>query len=252
MRITILGSGTGIPDADACSPAVLVSIESENILIDIGPGVMRQLVNVNLTYHDIDKLLLTHTHIDHINDLTHLVFASKFDADPRKSDLQIVAPKGFKNFYTGLLSLFGDQLMPKKYNISILEVWDSLIEFDGWSLVSKPTHHLITTVGYRLQQEGKVFAYTGDTELVDEVVELAKDADLLVAECAFPDDPRVVGHLTPASVAELIRKARPKRTLLVHIYPVLGRRNAVNQVRELLGDEFKVELAEDLSVVELH
>lgn len=252
MRITILGSGTGVPDARACSPAVFVSIASENLLIDIGPGVMRQLAAIDLTYHDVDKLLLTHTHIDHINDLTHLIFASKFDGDPRSSDLQIVAPKGFKKFYTGLLSLFGEQLMPKRYNIDILEVSDSLIEFDGWSLVSKPTKHLITTVGFRLQEGESVFAYTGDTELVDEVIELAKDADLLVAECAFPDDPRVVGHLTPESVAELIKTAKPKRTLLVHIYPLLGRRDAVIQVRNLLGDEFKVELAEDLSVVELH
>lgn len=252
MRITVIGSGTGIADPDSCSPSLLVSISNDNLLIDIGPGVMRQLATLAITYHDIDKLLITHTHIDHINDITHFIFSSKYDVDPRQRDLQIVAPKGFRSFYKGLISLYGDQLVPKRYNISLLEVSDSIIEFESWKLISKPTRHMLPSVGFRLEEGGRSLVYTGDTDLTDEVVELAKDADLLVAECAFPDDSRVVGHLTPGRIAELLKRAHPKRTLLVHTYPVLGRHNAVTQVRRLTEEEYQVETAEDLSVVELH
>ncbi|MCX7703350.1 MAG: MBL fold metallo-hydrolase [Planctomycetota bacterium] len=254
MRIVVCGSGTGLPSSVSSSPSVLVSVGDENLLLDMGPGAMRQLAVLNLSYHDIDKILLTHTHIDHIGDLMYFLFVSKYEAFPRRKELQVVAPKRFENFLTGLTSLFGAQIVPQEYKLSIVEVEDTVLEFKGYRIIAKPTRHILPGVAFRIEENGKSFVYTGDTELTDEIVEIVKEADLLITECSFPDELSVRGHMSPGSVAELIRRARPKKTLLVHVYPLLGQEKAVSSVRLCLKDleeEFAVDAAYDFLRVEL-
>jgi len=249
MRVVVAGSGTGLPDPERGSPCLALHIGNQKVVVDLGPGALRQLVRVGFDYRSINTLLLTHWHVDHINDLAPLIFASKHEAAPRQNDLHIIAPRGFNDFYSRLMALYGQQILPKFYQIRVSEVHDSMVDFSTWHLIAKPTHHMLTSVGYRLVENRKSIAYTGDTDLCDSVVELCRDVDVAFVECAFPDEAHVEGHMTPSRVARLIKEAQPKRVLLLHVYPVLGAENAAKMISDATG--MAVGVAHDLMVVEI-
>ena len=65
MNLCILGSGVGIPNVKRAYPGLLLKSESESILIDPGPGSLRQLLKAGFDYNDINVVILTHLHPDH-------------------------------------------------------------------------------------------------------------------------------------------------------------------------------------------
>ena len=65
----------------------------------------------------------------------------------------------------------------------------SPIELAGCHLSWAPAEHRHESIAYRLDAESGAFVYTGDTEYSESVVELARGADTLLIECAFPDEP---------------------------------------------------------------
>jgi len=249
MRVVVAGSGTGLPDPERGSPSLAVSVGGQKVVLDLGPGALRQLARVGFNYRSINTLLLTHWHVDHINDLAPLIFASKHEAAPRQDDLQVVAPRGFNDFYSHLIALYGEQILPRFYQVRVSEVHDSVMDFKTWTLVAKPTNHMLTSVGYRITEGERSFAYTGDTDYCDGVVELCREVDVAFVECAFPDEAHVEGHMTPTRVARLIKEAQPKRVLLLHVYPVLGAEKAASLISDITGTS--VEAAHDLMVVEI-
>ena len=98
-ELIILGSGTGVPSLRRGPPGLIVISEYSTVLIDSGAGTLRRMLRVGITYHDIDLLLYTHTHPDHISELVPILFASKYSDLPRKKDLLSVGGVGFKHYF---------------------------------------------------------------------------------------------------------------------------------------------------------
>ena len=61
--------------------------------------------------------------------------------------------------------------------------------------------HNPESVAYRITGPGGLLVYSGDTDRCDSLVELARAADVLICESAFPDEMKVAGHLCPARPA---------------------------------------------------
>ena len=97
MKVTILGSGTAVPSLQRNSAGVLIQENEINTLVDFGYGNLRQLLNLGITYHDIDRIFFTHNHPDHMCDLIPFLFGSRYQLDARKKDLEIVAGPGFQD-----------------------------------------------------------------------------------------------------------------------------------------------------------
>jgi ribonuclease BN (tRNA processing enzyme) len=78
-------------------------------------------------------------------------------------------------------------------------------------------------LAYRFGVEGKIIAYTGDTERTDELISAANDADLFVAEAYFFEK-KVGLHLDLQSLAVRLPLIRAKRVVLTHMSDdMLGR-----------------------------
>ncbi|MDD3156263.1 MAG: MBL fold metallo-hydrolase [Candidatus Pacebacteria bacterium] len=73
MKLTIIGSGTCVPTVKRGSPANYLQIGKKKILVDCGPGTVRQIVNAKIDYRTIDMVFLTHFHNDHVSDLVALI-----------------------------------------------------------------------------------------------------------------------------------------------------------------------------------
>ena len=76
MEITFLGTGVAIPQKGRVQSGVLVEFEEKPLLIDCGSGVLNRILEAGVRHTEIDTVLLSHLHLDHVADLLCLVKAN--------------------------------------------------------------------------------------------------------------------------------------------------------------------------------
>ena len=249
-ELIILGSGTGVPSLRRGSPGLLFVTESSRLLIDSGAGVLRRMLEVGMTYRDIDLLLYTHIHPDHTSDLVPILFACKYADLPREKDLFCVGGPGFKRYFNKLKRTHGPWIEPTSYQLNLKEISKKSFSFRDLKIFPKPMAHLPESVGYRIEfEEGKSMAISGDTDYCRNVVELASGVDLLVLECSFPDGKKVEGHLTPSLAGRIASESRCKKLLLIHLYPICDQYDIVNPCSEVY--QGPIILGEDLMKIKI-
>ncbi len=250
MKITILGSGTSVPSLKRHSAGILIQNNGINSLVDCGYGTLHQLLRLGIDYHGIDRIYFTHIHPDHMFDLVALLFATRYPLDPREKALEIVAGPGFREFFDGLMSAYRNWLTPTTYEVRIIEQDEATKEYDGLNVTTRKVKHMAISRGYRfVDEQGKVAAISGDTDTCDGMVELGKNADLMILECATPDELKVDGHLSPTPAGRLAQKANCKKLCLTHFYPPCD----IAEFKKIVSREYKGELvfAEDLMAFDL-
>jgi ribonuclease BN (tRNA processing enzyme) len=244
-EIIIIGSGTGAPSLRRGSPGLIVRSEHAVALIDSGSGTLRKMLEVGITYLDLDLLLFTHTHPDHTSDLVPILFACKYAGQPRQKELLCLGGPGFNSFFEKLKNTYGSWIEPLSYPLGIKEISHSPFLFRDLKILSKPTAHLPESLGYRIEfKDGKSAVVSGDTDYCATLVDLATGADLLVLECSFPDEKKTEGHLTPSLAGRIALESGCNRLLLTHLYPVCDRYDILLQCRQVFKGE--IILAEDL------
>lgn len=222
----------------------------KNLLFDSGAGTLRRLLEVDLGYREIDYLFYSHLHPDHTLDLVSILFASKNPSNLRVEPLSITGPKGLKDFYDRLLANFEGTIEPVSYKVELRELWGSHLDYEGFSLTTRPLPHTTSSIGYRLEfEDGKSFTYSGDTDYCQAIVELAKGVDLLALECSFPDEYKFEGHLTPSLAGRIAEEANVERLLLTHFYPICDEYDILSQCKKAFNGE--VIIAEDLMRLEV-
>ncbi len=205
-EVVILGSGTGIPSLRRASPGLVVSSEDSRVLIDSGPGILRRMLEIGMTYRDIDLLLYTHLHPDHIADFVPILFACKYADLPRDKSLPCLGGPGFEDHFNQLKKIYGRWFEPRSYQLSITEVSEKPLPFRDLKIISMPMAHTPESVGYRIELgDGRSIALSGDTDYCESVVDLARDADLLVRSALFPKGKRSKATL-PRLLPEELRR----------------------------------------------
>lgn len=236
-----------MPSSKRGSPSVLIRVGNNNLLFDTGPGSLRKLLEAGFTYKDIDYLLYTHFHLDHIADLGPFIFASKYLLDLREKDLFILGPPGIKEFYNKLTSFYGKQIQDLNYELKIKELRGNFSTQD-WEIHTQSLPHTSESIGYRLKDKrGKVIVYSGDTEYCESLIKLSKDADLLILECSFSE--KVPGHLYPEVIGKVAKEAGAKWLVLTHIYPVCDNYDLLSPVKKVFSG--KITIAEDLMKIKI-
>jgi ribonuclease BN (tRNA processing enzyme) len=224
MQITILGSGTSIPLSYMASPSIMLKIEDEIIVLDMGPGTLRQLSRIGIESTRINHILISHFHPDHTADLVHFLFVTRNPSVfSGREPFLISGAAGLKNLIRNLQHAYFHWLdIPEdKMKVEELEVKGPLKKEHGtYSVISGPVKHAESSLAYRVEdKKGKSIVYSGDTEFCEEIISLAENADLLILECAVPEDSGLDGHLTPTEAGHIASAANVKKLLLVHFYP---------------------------------
>ena len=220
MKITILGSGTAVPSLERCSSSVLIQEAGTYTLVDFGYGTLRQLLKLGITYHDIDRIFFTHNHPDHVSDLIPFLFGARHRPSARKKNLEIVAGPGFREFFNALMQAFKHWLIPTDYQLTITEVDEGAKQFGRHQVVFKKVRHIEMSRGYRFENSaGKSVVLSGDTDYCSAMIELGKEADLMILDCAMPDGEKISGHLVPSLAGKLAQEAQCKTLCLTHFYP---------------------------------
>jgi len=249
-ELIIIGSGTGIPSLRRGSPGLVVLSDSAKLLIDSGPGALRKMLEVGITYQDIDILLYTHIHPDHVSDLVPILFACKYADLPREKELLCIGGPGFESYFEKLKNLYASWIEPQSYRLTVKEISEEPLLYRDLRVLSKPMAHISESVGYRIElNDGKSIAISGDTDYCQNIIDLASEVDLLVLECSFPDEKKVEGHLTPSLAGRIASESRCKKLLLTHLYPVCDQFNIVGQSKKIYQGQ--IILGEDLMRIKI-
>jgi ribonuclease BN (tRNA processing enzyme) len=245
MRVTLLGAGTAIPARYHSPSGIYVQVAGEHLLLDAGPGTLQRLQAVGVTFLQLDRIFFTHFHVDHCLDLVSLLFALRLPRPAREHPLVIYGPHGLKRLYRQLNTAFHRWLEPKTYRLTLKELGETTRNFRGYTTTTRWMNHSTSTLGYRLQAQGKSVVYSGDTDVCDSIVALGREADLLILECSMPDERKVAGHLTPTECGQIAAETNCRHLALTHFYPVFQRYDIRRRVQRSFRG--RLTLARDLT-----
>jgi ribonuclease BN (tRNA processing enzyme) len=236
MRLTVLGSGTLLPNGERASPAHLVQGRGFALLLDCGSGAVHRLGKLGGVWQDLTHVAITHFHGDHVGDLPALLWAFKHGLDRQRAEaLTLVGPRGLRDFLDAAAVAFGRHVLDPGLPLRVVELprmgrWSDPAE--RFTLFTHATPHTDRSMAYRIEAEGCVLGYTGDTGPDTELFSFLRGAQVVVCECAHLDPAPTDTHLTPVGVAELGRVAAPECIVTTHAYPPLQPERVPQLVRE--------------------
>ena len=110
------------------------------------------------------------------------------------------------------------------------------------SVLSAPRYGITDAVG-------RTLVCSGDTGECPAMEEIARDADLLFLECAFPNGRGIPGHLDPDGVTRIVKASGARQVVLTHFYPECDRVDIAQECRKTYSGPLV--LAEDLMRIEV-
>lgn len=252
MRLTILGSGNYAPSKDRNPSGYLLDIGAETVMLDCGPGSLRQVVRCGRSIWEIKRLFLSHFHIDHINDLVPLLFVRRYTTPdvPHPEPLKIHAHRDFQRFIAGYTDLFGSWIISDQHPFIFSPIESSLLELKQGRVEVFPGIHTESSLIYRFSAaRGKKVVYTGDTGFFPDLPEICQRVDILLIECSSSDQNRIAGHMSPSLISELLAKARPHKTVVTHIPPEIDPATLTEQIEVPLN--CRLQIAQDLMTIDI-
>jgi len=232
VRLTILGGRGAWPGAGEACSGYLVEHDGLRLLIDPGYSVLPQLLR-HVAAEEVDAVLISHGHPDHCSDLNPLLRARWLRDDPPAA-LPVHALPGATD---AVLALDRPGMLDDAYALREFEAGENL-PIGPFEIATRGLPHSRPNAGFRVMADGVALVYTGDAGPDAGLIELARGADVLLAEATYvdkvPDDN--VGTLSSASNAgRQATEAGVGGLILTHLWPgtsaQLARRTASTYFR---------------------
>lgn len=233
MRLVTVGTGTVVPDSERASACHWIEHGQTRLLVDCGAGALQGLARCSLAWADVDHLIISHFHTDHIGEIPSLIFALRHALEtPRRAPLAVWGPAGTGRLFAAWADALGAWLVQPGFEVAIHELQPgSSVDAGGVQVGIANTPHTDESVALRFEADGSALGYTGDTGPSQELGEFFLGVDLLLAECSLPDELAVDIHLSPTSLARLAKDAGVRRLAVTHVYPQLRRLNVQELIR---------------------
>ncbi|SDJ08229.1 MBL fold metallo-hydrolase [Alteribacillus bidgolensis] len=274
-KVTMLGTGSPRPDVERSAPSQVIHFGDLPVLIDCGEGTTAQLQRAGIPPQSITTLFITHLHSDHILGYGQFLLGG-WGLGRRK--LRVIGPKGMKHYHETMLSLFKDDIdyrvelgrSPKgvREEVEIIEIdepgeIDLKIDDLPVRVYTAEMIHNVPTYALRFEGEDHVIVHSGDTAPTENIVELAKDADILIQDACLAvnetykniTDPELQEiwdnlqkeHCTPQQAADIAERGGVKKLVLTHFLPNIDEERAYREA----AAEFKGEtiVAKDLQTI---
>ncbi len=220
MRVTIVGCSPAWPNPGSAHSGYLLE-GTGSLLLDCGPGVLARL-RTQHRWPSVDAIALTHFHLDHCGDLVPWVWGSDHlaAAGARPPRPQLWLPPEGRAQLERVGALFGSPGMFERAFAIDEYVPDRSFEAGGFSVTAAQVpHYDAEAYALRAAHGGRAVAYSGDSAPCEQLVELARDADLFVCEATLAaseldGDPR--GHLALDEAEAAFESSGARRLLITH------------------------------------
>jgi ribonuclease BN (tRNA processing enzyme) len=239
VELIVLGWGGGWPLAGGAACGYLVRHDGFNLWVDAGTGTMANLQR-HIGPRDVGAIAISHRHFDHFLDLYPYYLSRWLRWDePAKPKLPLFAPPGL---FEHALKL--EDALAVAFDPRAVEAGGDF-EIGPFRVRTAPMRHPVPTLGMRIEANGSSLAYSADTGPTDDLVRLAKDADVLLCEATFldPGEGSPDFHLASSEAGEHAARAGAGRLILTHIWPTNDRAAALERATKAFDGP--VTLAED-------
>ncbi len=232
MQLQFIGCGDAFGSGGRFNTCFHVTGGQSNFLIDCGASSLIAMRRLGIRRNDIQAIVFTHFHADHFGGLPFFVLESQFFSK-RTEPLVIAGPQGLEEWYTRVMETAfpGSSGTKQRFDLTLREL-ESETKAGIGNLAVTP--YLVNHgnpggpfLALRIEVDGRVIAYTGDTQWTDAIVTAARDADLFIAEAYFRDK-QVPLHLDLATLESHLHEIKAKRVILTHMSDdMLAQRNNV-------------------------
>jgi ribonuclease BN (tRNA processing enzyme) len=220
MYLQFVGSGDAFGSGGRRNTCFHVVGEQANFLIDCGASSLVGLKGLGISRDAIDTILVSHFHGDHFGGIPFFVLDAHFGK--RTRPLVIAGPPGIEGWYLRALEVAFEHFSTIElvFDLDIVTLPERAATTLGALRVTPyPVVHGNSGgpfYAYRIEAEGRVIAYSGDTEWTDTLVEAARGADLFVIECYAYDKP-IRYHLDLRRIEQNLARFGAKRVVLTHM-----------------------------------
>lgn len=269
-QITILGAGTPTPTPARYGSAYVLDIGGEQMMIDCGPATTHKMVKAGLWPTNIDYLFFTHHHFDHDVDYPCFLLTRWDQSIGKENMLQVFGPTlteqlthrimdkdegAFSHDWHARVSHPASQRVYENRGgkgkrqppeVSAKDITAGKI-FSGssWEITGADAVHVqpyLDSLAYRVDSDEGSVVFTGDTEPCDSVLELAKDADVMLSMCWDEEEHMLEGGeqhgvMGTISAAKFAQEVGVKKLVLVHVGPYLDQHPTMEKG---IGDVKKV------------
>ena len=229
IEVLFLGVGSAIPMPGQTNSSFVLRVDDTRILIDCGPAILQQLAAVGMSPSALTHVYFTHRHGDHSLGYAMLMLWWSIFA-PAGAPLPVIIASAitFRTLDVLMKSAFGAELATKAAEAPHVVLPDTDTTTQVTPAIRLRTiplrhHEFAPVLGARFEVDGKVLTFTGDTMPTDNVIKLARDADLLVHDSTYsatlnPEHAEgAFGHSTALNAALHAKLANVKHLALVHI-----------------------------------
>jgi ribonuclease Z len=273
IEVTLLGTGSPLPDPHRAGPATMVRAGDLTFLVDAGRGVVMRLAGAGSGPNALTAVLLTHLHSDHLTDLNDLV-TTRWITTFERSPLTVLGPPGTAAVVEGVLAALAPDIRYRTIHhadldgpppVDVREVGDGVVLEQGGVVVRvAPTDHrpVEPTVGYRIEHDGVAVVVAGDTVPCATLDALCAGADSLVVTAIRKDVladiplPRLQDvldyHSSVEEAAQTAERAGVGTLVLTHYVPALAP-GSEDEWRQRAAAHFggRIELGDDLHRVQI-
>jgi ribonuclease BN (tRNA processing enzyme) len=220
MQLRFVGCGDALGSGGRFNTCFHVTGAHVNFLIDCGASSLPALKRLGIARDAIDLVLITHFHGDHFGGLPFLLLDAQFTR--RSRPLVIAGPQGIEAKLANLMeALFEHSSKTKaRFDLSVVALEpEQSRTFGEVKVTPYPVVHGESGgpfLAYRIEAEGRVIAYSADTEWTDTLIPAARDADLFIAE-AYYYDKIVKNHLSLKTLEAHLPDINAKQLVLTHM-----------------------------------
>ena len=232
MRLQFLGSGDAFGSGGRFNTCFhLTRAQGGNALIDCGASSMVAIRKWGVDPNGISTVLVSHLHGDHFGGLPFFLLDAQL-VSRRTAPLTLAGPPGFEaRLMTIMEAMFaGSTKVERKFTLTIRELaLHERAAIDGLHVTPYLMKHYSGAPSYalRIETEGKVLTYSGDTEWVEELIPAGRNADLFICEAYFFDKVMKF-HIDYMTLTKHLAEIAPKRTIVTHMSAeLLGRQGEI-------------------------
>ena len=246
MHVTFVGSGDAFGSGGRLNTCIHVRTAQTTFLFDCGASSLIGMKRLGIDRNAIDTILVTHFHADHFGGIPFFMIDAQFSAG-RTRPLTIAGPEGLRDWYARVMeTAFANSIKSApKFELKLIELTTGRDHamMGGVSVRAERVRHAAVDgpfFAYRVACDGKIIAFSGDTEWVDNLVEIGREADLFITECSSFEK-KVPYHIDYVTLAANLPRIKPKRLVLTHMNEeTLARAGEIGH--ELASDGLTIEI----------